>query len=263
MKRMKSLFECTAAERRGMIVLAILVLLMLAARILLMLLPPRPLPPLEEEEYRQYLAFEERQRFLSDSLDSVWDARRQYRSEFKYRQSRNYYQREKHWTAVPALRQQNGFVADSVRKEAARKYPEKRTLQMEPVDLNRADTILLRTIPGIGMRTAKEIVAYRERLGGFCDFSQLLEIRFIDSARWQQVLPYLALDTMGTLRKLRINQANVNELVKHPYIDYYLAKTIVVWRENKGRFRSLEEFRSATRIYSELYEKLKPYLTVK
>ncbi|MBR4491214.1 MAG: helix-hairpin-helix domain-containing protein, partial [Bacteroidales bacterium] len=65
----------------------------------------------------------------------------------------------------------------------------------------------------------------------------------------------------GALHKLRINHASVNELVKHPYIDYYLAKTIVVWRDNKGRFRSLDEMRSATRVYPELYNRLKPYLT--
>jgi DNA uptake protein ComE-like DNA-binding protein len=120
---------------------------------------------------------------------------------------------------------------------------------------------MLRTIPGIGARTAREIISYRERLGGFTDMGQLLEIRIIDSARWRQITPYLSIDTTGALHKLRINHASVNELVKHPYIDYYLAKTIVVWRDNKGRFRSLDEMRSATRVYPELYNRLKPYLT--
>ncbi|MBO7625780.1 MAG: helix-hairpin-helix domain-containing protein [Bacteroidales bacterium] len=260
MKKWKSFLECTSAERRGLLLLSLLVLLLLAVRITLMLLPPKPLPPLDAEEYQRYLAFEARQQQLADSIDAVWAERRQAASA-RYNPPRTawYGSRER-----PRPQQRDRVVfppADSSRP-VPMKYPEKRRLTAEKVELNRADTLLLRTIPGIGARTAKGIVAYRERLGGFYDFSQLLEIRIIDSARWRQVLPYLTLDTTGTLRKLRINQANVSELVKHPYIDYYLAKTIVVCRENKGRFRSLEEVRSATRVYPELFERLKPYMTI-
>ena len=161
---------------------------------------------------------------------------------------------------VRTAQQDVGTLGSSI-LDFTRKYPEKRSLTAEKVELNRADTLMLRTIPGIGARTAREIISYRERLGGFTDMGQLLEIRIIDSARWRQITPYLSIDTTGALHKLRINHASVNELVKHPYIDYYLAKTIVVWRDNKGRFRSLDEMRSATRVYPELYNRLKPYLT--
>ena len=262
MKKWKELFECTAAERRGILVLSLLVLLLLAVRITLMQLPPKPLPPLDREEYQRYLAFVERQRFLADSIDAVWAERRQ-------NQAARYSRPRPSWYGSrvrqrPQKRETVFFpTADSSLPAFSPKYPEKRTLSAEKVELNRADTLLLRTIPGIGARTAREIVAYRERLGGFVDFGQLLEIRFVDSTRWRQLLPYLSLDTTGVLRKLHINQANVGELVKHPYIDYYLAKTIVVCRENKGRFRSLEEMRSVTRVYPELFERLKPYMTIK
>ncbi|MBR4339358.1 MAG: helix-hairpin-helix domain-containing protein [Bacteroidales bacterium] len=259
MKEWKSFFECSSTERRGLIVLSVLIILLLGARVTLVFMPPKPLPPLDAEEYRQYLAFEERQKFLADSIEAVWAGRRQsytkrYNNSRPFRHGSGQHNRTwEHWEAASS-------TADSIR-DFTRKYPEKRSLTAEKVELNRADTLMLRTIPGIGARTAREIISYRERLGGFTDMGQLLEIRIIDSARWRQITPYLSIDTTGALHKLRINHASVNELVKHPYIDYYLAKTIVVWRDNKGRFRSLDEMRSATRVYPELYNRLKPYLT--
>ena len=261
MEKWKSFFECTSAERRGLLVLSVLVILLLALRVMLVILPPKPLPPLDAEEYQRYLAFEERQQFLADSADAVWAERRQaamarYNRPHPVSNGSDYRHRPTQHEGMAAFSMDSSHVF-------IKKYPEKRSLSAEKVELNRADTLLLRTIPGIGARTAREIVAYRERLGGFADISQLLEIRIIDSARWHQILPYISIDTAGALRKLNINQANVNELVNHPYIDYYLAKTIVVWRDNKGRFRSLDEMRSATRVYPELYYRLKPYLTTK
>jgi DNA uptake protein ComE-like DNA-binding protein len=51
-------------------------------------------------------------------------------------------------------------------------------------------------------------------------------------------------------------------LVKHPYIDYYLAKSIVTQRDKKGKYASLTEMKKALLIYDELYQKITPYLTV-
>lgn len=133
---------------------------------------------------------------------------------------------------------------------------------MEKLELNTADTLLLRTVPGIGAKVAREIVRYRERLGGFVRPEQLLEVRFMDSARYQQVMPYFRIDT-SQLRKMDINRADIAELKRHPYIDYYLAKTIVLQRERSGRYASLEQMRISTRVYPELYARLRPYLKVK
>jgi DNA uptake protein ComE-like DNA-binding protein len=261
MKKMNVFFECSASERRGMLVLSLLVLLLLGARLAVKLLPPPPLPPLDEEQYRRYLSFVERQQFLSDSLDAVRVERRKAYTE-RYNRPRTFRYGSEYRGRVPEHVGTVLYPVDSNRPVAIRKYPEKRALTAAKVELNTADTLLLCTVPGIGPRTAREIGAYRERLGGFADMNQLLEIRMMDSARWLKALPYLSLDTVGMLHKLHINQADIKELMRHPYMDYYLAKTIVVWRENKGRFRSLDEMRSATRIYPELFERLKPYLTI-
>ena len=52
-------------------------------------------------------------------------------------------------------------------------------------------------------------------------------------------------------------------MIKHPYIDYYLAKSIFTYRQKNGNFKSLEEMKTQTHIYNDLFTKLKPYLTTK
>lgn len=256
MKKMNAFFEFSSGERRGIIVMAALILLLLGVRLLLKLLPPPAPPPLDAADYRLFREFEARQQFLADSLDSVWEARRHaYADRHSHQYKRGEFRRAE-WKSADK-------TASATQVFPFSRQPEKRTLSAARIDLNRADTVMLQTIPGIGARIARELVAYRERLGGFADLGQLLEVRFMDSARLAKVMPYLTLDTVGTIRKININKADVRELVRHPYVDYYLAKTIVVNRENKGAYRSLDEMRAATRIYPELFNRLKPYLETK
>lgn len=149
--------------------------------------------------------------------------------------------------------------ADSSKFVAAK--PQKVEFRHEPIDLNKADTFDLRKIPGIGVALSRRIFNYRERLGGFYDASQLFEVYGMDSARVEKVTPYLSIND-SEIRKININKADVKELLKHPYIDYYIAKSIDVHRQQFGRFNRLEELKEATLMYDELFNKLKPYLSL-
>lgn len=59
------------------------------------------------------------------------------------------------------------------------------------VDLNKADTSILKRIPGIGSTLARMIVVYRQRLGGFYDVSQLQEVPHVgvELNKWFVVTP--------------------------------------------------------------------------
>ncbi len=145
------------------------------------------------------------------------------------------------------------------------KYPksnyQKFEIKHDPIDLNKADTFDLRKIPGIGVALSRRIFNYREKLGGFYDKSQLFEVFGMDSARYQSVAPFLNIkDTQ--ISKININKASIKEMIKHPYIDYYIAKSIMVYRDQHGAFTKIEELKEATLMYDELFDKLKNYIVV-
>ena len=106
----------------------------------------------------------------------------------------------------------------------------------EMVELNSADTTRLKQLRGIGSGYAKMIVAYREKLGGFYDASQLLEVYKFPDETYQKIKHQLSVDTT-LIRKIKINEATVKELKSHPYISYYQALSIVENRELQPAMR--------------------------
>jgi DNA uptake protein ComE-like DNA-binding protein len=146
------------------------------------------------------------------------------------------------------------------RKYEAKEWKkEERTISK--IELNRVDSIDLQKIPGIGQKTASLIIKYREKLGGFIDINQLKEVYSIDSNRYLQISPYLYVNP-NHVKKLNINKASIKELVNHPYIDYYLAKSIVVHREYHGNYTEIKEIKQITLLYEKLYQQIVPYLSV-
>jgi competence protein ComEA len=129
------------------------------------------------------------------------------------------------------------------------------------VDLNHADTLDLQQLNGIGPAFASRIVKYRDLLGGFCRKEQLLEVFGMDSVRYEGIAGNV-LVTDEDVKKININTATLKELMAHPYIEFYLAKSIVSHRQTIGRYSNLEELMNARLIYEDLYYKIAPYLTL-
>ncbi len=124
------------------------------------------------------------------------------------------------------------------------------------VDLNEADTTLLRQIPGIGSALSKMIVDYRERLGGYASVEQVLEVNHVDASmcRWFKV---------GTpsLRQLRVNHDGLDRLRRHPYMDFYKAKAIIEYRRKRGQIKSLSRIALFEEFSEKDLKKLQPYLS--
>ena len=111
----------------------------------------------------------------------------------------------------------------------------------EAIDVNTADTTMLQQLPGIGAAYAKWIVDYREKLGGYCETEQLLEVYRMDTARFNSIKDYVKIDSTFTPNKLRINSDAFKILLKHPYLEYDDVKKIVNHREQKGMITSWEQ----------------------
>lgn len=115
------------------------------------------------------------------------------------------------------------------------------SVEMTIIDLNIADTTLLKQLPGIGGAYAKWIVNYREKLGGFCKTEQLLEVYRMDTARYDAIKDFVKIDSTFVPNKLRINSDAFKILLKHPYLEYDDVKKIVNHREQKGLITSWEQ----------------------
>lgn len=123
------------------------------------------------------------------------------------------------------------------------------------VSLNMADTTELMKVPGIGQAYANAIVNYRNRLGGFANVSQLLDIGGLP----QSALPFFSV-SMEHVRKMNVNKLSLNQLRRHPYINFYQARDICDFRRTHGPIRNIEQLRGNNDFSAEEISKIAPYL---
>lgn len=125
----------------------------------------------------------------------------------------------------------------------------------QTVDINTADTTQLKLIPGIASKRAARIVAYRRSLGGFVSIEQAMEaIEMPDS-----VLKYMTLSPVE-VTKINVNKLSVQQLMKHPYLNFYQAKAINEHRLNKGDLHSLDELSHLEGFRASDLDRLRPYV---
>ena len=140
------------------------------------------------------------------------------------------------------------------RDSAKHRYPMKIS-EAEHVVLNTADTTALMTVPGIGPYFARKIMEYGERLGGYVSVNQLDEIADFPLSSKK----YLVVSHPLT-RKLNVNKLSLNELKRHPYINYYQARAITDYRRLHGPLTSLDDLRLSKDFPQEAIDRLLPYV---
>ena len=134
------------------------------------------------------------------------------------------------------------------------RYPVKITPGSHVV-LNTADTAELRHVPGIGVYFANEIVNHGRFLGGYVSVDQLDEIPdFPKEAKQYFVI------SNAQPKKLNVNRLSLNELKRHPYINYYMARAIVDYRRLHGPIKSLQQLSLSRDFTPEAIKRLEPYV---
>ena len=135
------------------------------------------------------------------------------------------------------------------------RYPVK-IAEGEQVVLNTADTTVLRKVPGIGAYYAARIVRYGQRLGGYVSVDQLDEIDDFP----QESKKYFVIQDAHP-QQLNVNQLTLQQLRRHPYINFYQAKAIVDYRRLHGNLKSLQDLRLSRDFPPEVIARLTPYVT--
>ena len=125
----------------------------------------------------------------------------------------------------------------------------------ETVDLNAGDTAVYRQVPGIGSYFARRIATYRSQLGGYVSVDQLDEIENFP----QEAKQYFTVSDARPQRLL-VNRLSLNELKRHPYINYHQAKAIIDYRRLDGPLHSLSELQLLSDFPPESIRRLEPYI---
>ena len=152
---------------------------------------------------------------------------------------------------------------DSVRTDSLPRYisPKRDTI----LNLRTADTTELKMIRGIGSYRARQIVRYREQLGGFAHVDQLCEIKALqplltDSTQADSLLAHFWLDSV-IINPLRVNSAGVEKLQRHPYLSFEQAKAIYELRRKKIHLDSIAQLKKAECFTEQELKRLTPYLS--
>jgi competence ComEA-like helix-hairpin-helix protein len=137
----------------------------------------------------------------------------------------------------------------------------KQAKQITLINLNTADTTEFMKIYGIGAFYAKQIIRYREKLGGFFKKEQLLEVWKMTPEAYDKIKDHVFISEKD-VKRININSVTIEVLKVHPYLKWNQANSIVKMRIQRNGFKNIEEIKESVLIDSETYEKLFPYLSL-
>ncbi|MBE6003928.1 MAG: hypothetical protein E7232_07575 [Lachnospiraceae bacterium] len=70
-------------------------------------------------------------------------------------------------------------------------FPHSETVKSSLVNINKADLKELESIPGVGPATAKNIIEYREKYGGFADINEIKNVKRIGDKTYEKLKDYI------------------------------------------------------------------------
>lgn len=127
-------------------------------------------------------------------------------------------------------------------------------------DINEADSAMFEMQKGIGPSTARRIINYRNRLGGFVSVEQMKEVWGLPDSVYSSLKDKMEVNN-PSVSKININSDTYERMSKHPYINFSLARAIVAYREQHGTYKSVDELRNVAIVSDSIFTKLKPYVT--
>ncbi|MDR0955253.1 MAG: helix-hairpin-helix domain-containing protein [Rikenellaceae bacterium] len=217
-------FGYTRAERNGIVLIVLLVTVILSG---ICLFPPRAL----DTDYLK-------------RVDALNDSAR-----------RAYFQRNgRRFSDSLSTRSSSG--SNRNRSATSALFITKPTVYIE---LNGADSAKLTTVRGIGPVISRNIVRYRERLGGFLRKEQLREVWGITDENFEAISAQFFIDT-AVIQKIDINFVPANRLREHPYFTPSMANRVLEARQTKGGWNTLTELINKDILLPDEAEKVAPYV---
>ena len=134
----------------------------------------------------------------------------------------------------------------------------------QKLPINSATAEDLKKVYGIGDKLSRRIINYRDKLGGFAVKEQLNDVYGLSpeviERLWQD---FEIKNPNKNIQKIALNEANIIELAKNPYITYQLAKKIVSYRTIHGAFTNFDELLKVEDYPADKHKQITLYLTLK
>jgi len=162
------------------------------------------------------------------------------------------------WIRIPKpKRERKAIIAHNLdNKEDAKIESPRKLLRL---GINSSDSMTLLKVKGIGPYYAGAIVDYRNRLGGYHQLEQLMELYQMDSLKFSVISRELYLDSLP-LKKIAINTADFKTILSHPYINYETTKYLVNKRKKLGKYAALYQLKDEKYISTTQWNKILPYI---
>lgn len=137
------------------------------------------------------------------------------------------------------------------------------------LNINEVDFDTLSRTDSVGRKAARDIISYREQIGGYSSMSQLNDIPSVDYIMYCELCEHFYIgDYKGVQtnqsddEKININTASKRELMSVDGITEEIASDIIRYREMYGDFVALNELTQVSSMTSRLYGRIADKLTV-
>lgn len=130
----------------------------------------------------------------------------------------------------------------------------------QKVDLNTATPVQLQKVYGIGEKLSKRIVNYRNKVSGFVNTVELLDVYGLTPEVIDNVEKEFAVKTPRAISTVDLNSATREELVAIKHIDYEIAHLILEQRTLRGGLISIGDLMKIEGFPTDKIEIIKLYL---
>ncbi|XP_043920966.1 endonuclease/exonuclease/phosphatase family domain-containing protein 1 [Protopterus annectens] len=158
-------------------------------------------------------------------------------------------------------------------------------VNQERLNINTASEEELMTLPGVNRMVAKNIVEYRECIGGFKKVEDLALVSGVGAAKLEQIKLEICVSSRSSSStqhspsplskdiytehyqlpsgpRVNINSATAAQLMSVRGLSQKIANGIVDYRKEHGPFKSIEELVKVSCISSSFLEKIRPHVFV-
>lgn len=149
---------------------------------------------------------------------------------------------------------------DWVTEAETKKYGTSKSIDVVKKDINAILASDLMEVSGIGPFYAEKILELKAKYGALKSLDQLDEIWGMQESLIQKISVYFKVAPSDDGIQIEINGASVKELMRLPYINYKIARALVIHRSAYGAFTSEADFMLVDNFPMEKYSIISMYI---